>query len=52
MRPCKVCKHRVHASCVVPVLYRIEVVCKHCIPKSPMKVPPTKMKFRRYFKPA
>ena len=52
MRPCKVCKHRVHAGCAGPVPYRIEVVCKHCIPKSPVKVPPTKKKFRRYFKHA
>ena len=51
MRPCKVCKHRVHAGCAVPVPYRIEVVCKHCILKSPVKVPPIKKKFRRYFKP-
>ena len=50
--PCKVCKHRVHAGCAVPVPYRIEVVCKHCIPKSPVKVPPAKKKFKRRFKPA
>ena len=52
MRPCKVCKHRVHAGCAVPVPYHIAVVCKHCIPKSPVKVPPAKKKFTRRFKPA
>ena len=52
MHPCKVCKHRVHAGCAIPVPYCIEVVCKHCIPKSLMRVPSAKKKFMRCFKPA
>ena len=47
-----VCKHRLHAGCVVPVPYRIQLVYKPHIPKSVVNVPLAKKKFRRYVKPA
>ena len=51
MRPCKVCKHRVHASCAIAVPHRIEVVCKVCSPKPQVKGPPAKKKVVRKFNP-